>query len=60
MPVTGQTLSVLLVGGALGARRGVLATLLYLALGLFLPVYAEQVGDAVIGTCIQRRRPAAT
>ncbi len=41
VPVTGQTLSVLLVGGALGFRRGVLAVLLYLAMGLWLPVYAQ-------------------
>jgi biotin transport system substrate-specific component len=41
VPLTGQTFSVLLVGGALGMRRGVLATLLYLVLGFFLPVYAE-------------------
>jgi biotin transport system substrate-specific component len=40
VPVTGQTFAVLLVGGALGARRAGLATGLYLALGLFLPVYA--------------------
>ncbi len=51
VPITGQTFSVLLVGGALGARRGVLASLLYLALGLFLPVYAEHAsGIGVIGT----------
>ena len=42
VPVTGQTLSVLVVGGALGLRRGVLSVGLYLALGLFLPVYANQ------------------
>jgi biotin transport system substrate-specific component len=41
VPVTGQTFSVLLVGGALGFRRGFLATFLYVMLGLFLPVYAE-------------------
>jgi biotin transport system substrate-specific component len=41
VPITGQTFAVLLVGGALGARRGVLSVGLYLALGLFLPVYAE-------------------
>jgi biotin transport system substrate-specific component len=41
VPLTGQTFSVLLVGGALGMRRGVLATSLYLVLGFFLPVYAE-------------------
>jgi biotin transport system substrate-specific component len=40
VPITGQTFGVLLVGGALGLRRGALALLLYLALGLVLPVYA--------------------
>jgi biotin transport system substrate-specific component len=40
VPVTGQTFGVLLVGGALGLRRGALALMLYLVLGLFLPVYA--------------------
>ncbi len=51
VPITGQTFSVLLVGGALGARRGVLATLLYLVLGLFLPVYADhKQGMAIIGS----------
>jgi biotin transport system substrate-specific component len=42
VPITGQTLSVLLVGGALGLRRGGMAVALYLVLGLFLPVYAGQ------------------
>jgi biotin transport system substrate-specific component len=41
VPITGQTFAVLLVGGALGARRGVLSVGLYLVLGLFLPVYAD-------------------
>lgn len=41
VPITGQTFGVLLVGGALGLRRGFLAVALYLALGLFLPFYAE-------------------
>jgi len=41
VPITGQTLGVLLVGGALGSKRGALATLLYVVLGFFLPVYAE-------------------
>lgn len=51
VPITGQTFSVLLVGGALGARRGVLATLLYLGLGLFLPVYADhKQGIAILGS----------
>ena len=41
VPVTGQTFGVLVVGTALGFRRGVAAAVLYLLLGLFLPVYAE-------------------
>ncbi len=40
VPFTGQTLAVLLVGGALGLRRGALSVALYLALGFWLPVYA--------------------
>ena len=40
VPITGQTFAVLLVGGALGYRRGTLATLGYLLIGFFLPVYA--------------------
>jgi biotin transport system substrate-specific component len=42
VPITGQTLSVLVVGGALGLRRSSLSVALYLVLGLFLPVYANQ------------------
>jgi len=41
VPVTGQTLAVVLAGGALGARRGAASQLLYVVLGLFLPVYAD-------------------
>jgi biotin transport system substrate-specific component len=42
VPFTGQTFGVLLTAGALGFRRGMLATLLYLAIGaLGLPVFAE-------------------
>lgn len=42
VPFTGQTLGVLVVGGALGFRRGALALLLYLAMGLAgLSVFAE-------------------
>ncbi len=48
VPVTGQTLAVLLVGGALGARRGFLSLSLYVVLGFFLPVYAG--GDRGIAT----------
>ncbi|MEK6343225.1 MAG: biotin transporter BioY, partial [Curtobacterium sp.] len=42
VPVTGQTLAVLLVGSALGARRGALSMTLYALLGLVgLPVFAD-------------------
>ncbi len=41
VPVTGQTLAVVIAGTALGMRRGMLSQLLYLCLGLLLPVYAD-------------------
>jgi biotin transport system substrate-specific component len=41
VPITAQTFGVLLVGGALGFRRGALALLLYLVAGLALPIYAD-------------------
>ena len=42
VPFTGQTFGVLVVGGALGFRRGALALLLYLAIGaLGVGVFAE-------------------
>jgi biotin transport system substrate-specific component len=41
VPVTGQTLAVVIAGAALGWRRGAASQLLYVALGLFLPVYAD-------------------
>jgi biotin transport system substrate-specific component len=40
VPITGQTFAVLVIGGALGLRRGVLSVGLYLLAGLLLPVYA--------------------
>ncbi|MBI2777268.1 MAG: biotin transporter BioY [Chloroflexi bacterium] len=41
VPVTGQTFAVLLAGGALGFRRGIASSGLYLLLGLVgLPVFA--------------------
>ena len=51
MPFTGQTFGVLVVGGALGFRRGTLALLLYLAIGAIgLPVFAEgKHGLAILG-----------
>ncbi|MGC9220022.1 MAG: biotin transporter BioY [Solirubrobacteraceae bacterium] len=49
VPITGQTLGVVLAGATLGARRGGLSQLVYLLLGLFLPVYANgQSGLAVV------------
>lgn len=45
VPLTGQTFAVLLTGGVLGARRGALAQLLYVALGATgLPFYADVEG----------------
>lgn len=42
VPITGQTFAVLLVGTALGAVRGSLSMVLYLALGVIgLPVFTE-------------------
>src|SRR3954463_14162983 len=52
VPITGQTFAVLLVGGALGMRRGFLAVALYLALGLVLPFYAQ--GSSGLDTYISR------
>ncbi|NMR20769.1 biotin transporter BioY [Cellulomonas fimi] len=51
VPITGQTFAVMLAGVVLGARRGALAVLLYLAVGLAgLPVFAEATGGlAVVG-----------
>ncbi|MCU0506492.1 MAG: biotin transporter BioY [Chloroflexi bacterium] len=47
VPVTGQTFGVLVVGSALGFRRGVMAAALYLLLGVVgLPVYAGQASGA--------------
>jgi biotin transport system substrate-specific component len=49
VPVTGQTLAVVLAGAALGARRGAASQLLYLLVGLLLPVYADgQSGGHVV------------
>src|SRR5688572_31687423 len=41
VPVTGQTLAVVIAGAALGWRRGAASQLLYVAMGLVLPVYAD-------------------
>src|ERR1700712_4781484 len=42
VPITGQTLAVLLVGGSLGAVRGALSMVLYPAVGMLgLPVFSD-------------------
>ncbi|MEX0620053.1 MAG: biotin transporter BioY [Solirubrobacterales bacterium] len=41
VPMTGQTLAVVLVGSALGWKRGMAALALYVVLGFFLPFYAD-------------------
>jgi biotin transport system substrate-specific component len=46
VPVTGQTLAVVIAGAALGARRGAASQLLYVLLGLLLPVYADGASGA--------------
>lgn len=46
VPITGQTLGVMLVGAALGFRRGTMALVSYMALGLAgLPVFAGFTGS---------------
>ena len=43
VPITGQTFGVLLAGGGLGARRGVISMLVYSLMGMFLfPVFAPK------------------
>lgn len=45
VPITGQTFGVLLVGGALGFRRGLVGVALYVLLGVVgLPFFAEGKG----------------
>jgi biotin transport system substrate-specific component len=49
VPVTGQTFGVLLVGGALGFRRGIASTALYVLLGVVgLPFFAEGKGGFAV------------
>jgi biotin transporter BioY len=49
VPVTGQTFAVLMIGALLGARRGSLAVLMYIAEGVAgLPVFATGGGFAVL------------
>ena len=49
VPITGQTFGVLLVGGALGFRRGLIAVALYILLGVVgLPFFAEGKGGTSV------------
>ena len=49
IPWTGQTFGVLMVGGALGLRRGLLAVALYVLLGYVgLPFFAEGKSGALV------------
>lgn len=41
VPITGQTLAVVIAGASLGAWRGASSQLLYLVMGLFLPVFSN-------------------
>lgn len=63
VPITGQTLAVLLVGATLGSWRGGAALLLYLVAGTWLPFYAGGasgfVGSIASGGYIVGFIPAA-
>jgi biotin transport system substrate-specific component len=49
VPITGQTFGVLLVGGALGFRRGLASSALYVLIGLIgLPFFAEGKGGVQV------------
>jgi biotin transport system substrate-specific component len=49
IPITGQTFGVLLVGGALGFRRGLASVVLYVLIGLIgLPFFAEGKGGVPV------------
>jgi biotin transport system substrate-specific component len=49
VPITGQTLAVLLVGASLGAARGALSMVLYALVGLVgVPVYSDHTAGAAV------------
>ena len=49
VPITGQTLAVLLTGGALGANRGAASLGLYMLVGMVgLPVFAPSLGEGTV------------
>jgi biotin transport system substrate-specific component len=47
VPVTAQTLGVIVVGSALGASRGAISMAVYVLLGFFLPIYAAGASGTV-------------
>ena len=49
VPLTGQTLAVLLTGAVLGSRRGAAAMIVYVAMGTWLPIYAGGSSGAFWG-----------
>lgn len=49
VPITGQTLAVMLTGAALGSRRGAAAMALYLVAGAWLPFFAGGASGFVWG-----------
>ena len=49
VPITGQTLAVMLTGAALGSRRGAAAMTLYLVAGAWLPFFAGGASGFVWG-----------
>lgn len=57
VPITGQTFGVLAVAGALGFRRGILATLLYVAIGIIgFPAFAEHRGGVGVIASVEAGR----
>ncbi len=49
VPITGQTLAVLVTGGALGANRGAASLALYMLVGMVgLPVFAPSLGEGTV------------
>lgn len=49
VPITGQTLAVLLAGGALGANRGAASLTVYMLAGMAgLPVFAPSLGEGTL------------
>ena len=50
VPLTGQTLAVLLTGAVLGSRRGAAAMVVYVAMGTWLPIYSGGGSGAFWGS----------